>query len=211
MDETEDRGLPRPLKWAITLLITAAILAAGWFAAQHFGLTRYLEYRRFTLPSDAMQPGLKFGDKFFADMGDIEPIRRGDVLVVHLGNEEWIKRVVALPGDRIALKDGVIWLNGEKVPQTDEGPATYVDGYDGTTQKVTLQGERLPGEARPHRIVDIGLMVTDDYRERTVPEGEYFFLGDNRDRSADSRNPAGIGGGMGMVGRAQIVGRVVQP
>jgi signal peptidase I len=213
MEDTDDeRRMPRALKWAIILAVTAAILGGVWVAAKHFGYDRYLYYRRFTLPSDAMRPTLASGETFFADMGNIEPIRRGDLLVVRLGREDWIKRVVALPGDRIALKDGVIWLNGEKVPQRDLGPSSYIDAYDGTTQKVTLFEEQLPGEAKPHQLYDVGPTYADEFAEKTVPEGCYFFLGDHRDRSGDSRTPAGeLANGMGMVERAQITGRVILP
>ncbi|MXP24489.1 signal peptidase I [Altererythrobacter indicus] len=127
-------------------------------------------------------------------------------------NEDYIKRVVGLPGDRIALVNGQIILNGNPVPQQVEPPVRIpvsdkqmCDGVhclsefepyrttlaDGTqVYEPPTYRETLPNGAT-YLIIDHMQQPYDNMAEITIPEGDVFLMGDNRDHSADSRVPAG--------------------
>ncbi|AUH32748.1 signal peptidase I [Paracoccus tegillarcae] len=149
---------------------------------------------------------------------------RGDVVVFRHPTRgvDFIKRVIGLPGDTIQMQDGVLWLNGEEVPtvqvedfvetKEQQGPQGLIprcandpvsEGDDCIKQRFT---ETLPG-GHSHDVLNImDGWVADDTATFTVPEGQYFFMGDNRDNSEDSRfNPAT--GGLGFVPAEFLIGR----
>ncbi len=144
-------------------------------------------------------------------------------------DEDYIKRVVALPGDRIAMVDGQIILNGKPVPQEMEPPIRIpvdhqiCDGApclaafeefrrrlpDGTeVYEPDTYRETLPNGAS-YLIIDHERQYLDNFDELTVPEDSVFLMGDNRDHSADSRAEAApYGNGLGgPVPIANIGGR----
>lgn len=166
------------------------------------------------IPSGSMRPTLREGDVVLVNrlaydlklpltdrvLLPLDQPRRGDVVTLHspAGGTRLIKRIVGLPGDRVALRGGVLWLNGEPVAQQGEqhhdetlAPGWVVDAVTRT--------EALPG--RPHAVQALpGVVARRDMAELTVPAGEYFVLGDNRDNSEDSRY-------IGTVPRARLIGR----
>lgn len=148
---------------------------------------------------------------------------RGDVVVFKAppGNDtDYIKRAIGLPGDLIELRGGTVSLNG--VPLRQERQPDYAAPVTPNSPCVSLQfiertatGDRcrypryretLPG-GRSYFILDLGPTQADDTPVFTVPAGHVFMMGDNRDRSADSRFPAMVGGGIGMVPIENLVGK----
>lgn len=154
---------------------------------------------------------------------------RGDVVIVTPPGtrNDYIKRVIGLPGDHLAVRGGTVWLNGKAVargpvhdaliPVDTNSPCSAID-YPGA--RVTVNGKamcRLPlvtetlPNGRRYETVDLGYSSGDDYPERVIPANHVFLMGDNRDRSADSRfslAEQGLGGPVpyeNLGGRAEFV------
>ncbi|QDW67435.1 signal peptidase I [Luteimonas granuli] len=158
----------------------------------------------FRIPSSSMMPTLLVGDFILVNKfayGLRLPINnrkvvgiglpeRGDVVVFRppaYPDQDWIKRVVGLPGDHIAYRDNVLYVNGEASAYQTIGQ--YVGKGRGEEMTgATLLSENLGGDGR-HEVLEIEspLFASHGAGEWTVPEGEYFVMGDNRDRSDDSR------------------------
>jgi len=147
-------------------------------------------------------------------------------------DEDYIKRVVGLPGDRIAVRNGRLILNGNAVPRTVEpairlpyDPEQMCNGSlcldnfeqfrrildDGReVYEVPTYRETLPNGAS-YLIIDYYEQSLDNYDEITIPDGHVFMMGDNRDHSADSRAPTysqGLGGPVPLEnvgGRAEFI------
>ena len=157
--------------------------------------------------------------RFFA-----APPERGDVVVFRHPQTgiDFIKRLIGLPGDRVQIRRGVIYLNGAPVPLEEAGVFTETKARQGPQGHVPLCAndpvtpggdchkprfiETLPSGLR-HNVLDItDRAPLDDTRVFTVPEGHYFFIGDNRDNSVDSRL-AQSRGGVGFVPYENLIGR----
>jgi signal peptidase I len=150
---------------------------------------------------------------------------RGDVVVFKhpvLGSD-YIKRLIGLPGDRIQMIDSLLYINGEPVTVTPDGVFTEEmkrQGPEGSRPRCSngrvAEGEicekQRYTEVLPngvsHTILDIGLSGVDNTEEFVVPEGHFFFMGDNRDNSVDSRfSQTGAQRGVGYVPLENIIGR----
>jgi signal peptidase I len=146
-------------------------------------------YRSFYIPSVAMAPTLEKNDRLFAAMNPHAGLRRGDLVLVEAPNRAiYIKRVAGLPGDRIELLAGLVFLNGRPVPQIFRHNDVVHPIFPDDPTQARRSSEQFPGEARSHDIYDLGYRSdVDDFPLTTVAPGHIFLLGDNRDQSADSR------------------------
>jgi signal peptidase I len=170
-------------RWYGLLAAFVLVTAVNWPLAE---LARS-HYRSFYLPAESMTPTLAIGDRLVARMRAPATLRRGTIILLRVGNYDYIKRIAALPGDRIAMREGIVILNGRPVPQTPLGEDRVAPTMFGATAR--RLAEQFPGEARPHQVYDLGYSPFDDMDEVVVAPGHVFVLGDNRDQSADSRVP----------------------
>jgi signal peptidase I len=143
--------------------------------------------------------------------------QRGDVAVFKLPNDtdvDYIKRVIGLPGDRIQMKGGVLFINGEAVKKEPVGNYANPTGeaYN-TLDSIPEFRETLPNGIS-YFVLDAETNgSSDDTGEYLVPPGHYFMMGDNRDNSQDSRfqNVVGYVPVENFVGRADIVFFSISP
>ena len=159
-----------------------ALLIAVIFAT----FARTYTFQAFKIPTGSMEENLLIGDHLLVNkfiygttLSPVErallpykPVRRGDVVVFKYPEEpdrDFIKRCVGLPGDEVEIVDKTLFVNGFKVDDDD-----YTFRQD-------------------PRVYPRSVFLPDGYRQRdnfgpiTVPDGHFFFLGDNRDNSNDSR------------------------
>ena len=169
----------------------------------------------FRIPSGSMIPTLLIGDfilvnKFAYGLRDPvfhhkfvrlgEP-KRGDVVVFRYPldpSKDFIKRVIGLPGDRIAYRDKQLTVNGEAMPLTADGVYTAGGSMPGVVYR--FQEELGPVK---HRVLVNPARPAEDF-DFEVPEGQYFMMGDNRDGSDDSRRWGTVPEG-NLVGKAFFI------
>ena len=214
---------PRRAGWVKSIRDLALILLTITVAKSALAEPYYV-------PSGSMEPTLKIGDELLATkypygystaslplfinipgskriLGALP--RRGDVVVFRSPanlSQIWVKRVIGLPGDRIAVRYGRVWINGQPVGLRRDGLGED-ESDDGTRAPVPQFIETLPG-GRQHLIFqESSEGPMNNMAEITVPPGHVFVMGDNRDNSDDSRVPVRAGG-VGLLPVANLVGRV---
>lgn len=168
---------------------------------------RILLFQPNTIPSSSMEPGVRTGDYLLISKFDYgwsrhsvplspplfegrvfgQAPRRGDVVVFKLPRDTrqlYIKRVVGLPGDRVELRGGQVWVNGRALARRTLGRMEDPEAPGVVVAEVleTASGGRsyVTYDRGPHE-------AGDDFGPIVVPAGHYFMLGDNRDNSLDSR------------------------
>ena len=148
---------------------------------------------------------------------------RGDIVVFRhpVDGRDFIKRLIGLPGDRIQMRDGLLYINDEAVEVEPAGTFTEImepqgpmgvrpqcaNGIVGSGAICEKERfiETLPNGVS-HAILNVGDRPSDNTGVFTVPEDQFFFIGDNRDNSIDSRFPQNARG-VGFVERKDLVGR----
>ena len=183
----------------------------------------------FYVPSGSMEPTLLIGDALLAskypygygtaslpiqinlaETGRVfgEMPKRGDVVVFRWpgdNSQAWVKRVVGLPGDRIQMRQGQLFINDHPASLKPDGIGQAED-ETGSTEPAYRFIETLPGGVRHaiFKLRDNGRL--DNTSEVIVPSDHLFVLGDNRDNSADSRVPVREGG-VGLLPVDNLIGR----
>jgi signal peptidase I len=188
-------------RWYVYFLIPLSLNAAGLV------IPGKPTFEIFSMPSASMNPTLVVGDMFTVSTSAYRysPPQPGDVVVIKKqeGGRSFVKRVVAVGGDRVQMKDGRLQVNGMLVER--EPLASYDGTGNGTGSAVlTLYRETLPN-GRSYRIAELSdKEFFDNTPEFLVPPGQLFLLGDNRDSSMDSRAP----GEFGTIPVEQVIGRI---
>ncbi len=212
MAKQKPGGLIETVKTIVYALLIAVVI-------------RTVAFEPFNIPSGSMIPTLLIGDYLFVSKFSYGYSRysmplapslfsgrilgrlpeRGDVAVFKWPRDnqtDYIKRIVGLPGDRIQMRSGLLYINGTLVPRQAVGDYAAEEG--GSRTIAQLYVETLPN-GRQHDILKMfemgGLNTTPEFK---VPEGHVFAMGDNRDNSSDSRDP---NGGVGFVPIENLVGR----
>lgn len=230
MAEKKQEGILETVKTVFWALIIA-------------GVFRTLFFQPFWIPTGSMKDTLLIGDFLFVNkmaygysryscpfsacpisgrLFGSEP-ERGDVVVFRhptLGID-YVKRLIGLPGDKIQMKGGTLFINGEEAKQVPNGMfeeikqaqgrfGTFPHCFNGPVGEggVCLKEraiETLPNGVS-HSVLNVRNQRSDNTNVMTVPEGEYFFMGDNRDNSTDSR-VSPTAGGVGLVPAEYLLGR----
>lgn len=134
--------------------------------------------------------------------------KRGDIIVFRLPNNtniHYIKRLIGLPGDTVQIIGGVLYINGNEIKREEDGVF-----FDEKTNKELLKYTETLDENIKYNILQEKIFINEinNTKEYKVPENHYFFLGDNRDNSADSRFED-IGPGFvpydNVIGKAEII------
>ncbi|GHE56935.1 signal peptidase I [Camelimonas fluminis] len=214
---SKDGGLYETVKVIIQALLIAVVV-------------RTLLFQPFNIPSGSLIPTLLIGDYLFVSKysygysrysipfsppvfnGRVlasEP-KRGDVAVFKLPKDnatDYIKRVIGLPGDRIQMRDGRLYINDQMVERQRIEDFVTTDSW-GRQVPVPQYIETLPGGVK-HRVIerDGDKGYWDNTYVYTVPAGHFFMMGDNRDNSTDSRDESSVGyvPFENFIGRAELI------
>jgi signal peptidase I len=196
--------LAEDLEWAETVF-SAVLLAA---------VLMYFVVQAFKIPSGSMESTLKIGDHLFVNkflygvripftkkrVLRLRPVGRGDIVVFqfptddpnedHCGGpqygKDFIKRVVGVPGDTVEVRNGAAFVNGQKA--VADGHVQYLDPFRTPKPLLSFGGDEYQ-KIWEERQLDktLGDAMRDNFGPIHVPPGEYFVMGDNRDRSCDGR------------------------
>jgi signal peptidase I len=223
--DAADHGRRRPSSELVEIIKTVVYALLIAF------VIRVVLFQPFTIPSASMEPTLFQGDYIIVSKfaygwsrhslplsagpfkGRIlgrQP-HRGDIVVFKLPRDnhtDYIKRLIGLPGDRVQVKGGVVWLNGRPLKREALAPTTEMTPF-GFPRQVLRYRETLPN-GRAYVTYAYGSdSDVDNTGVYVVPAGHYFMMGDNRDNSEDSRFSIETGVGYvpfeNLEGKADII------
>ena len=213
---------------------TAEVVKTIVFALLIAMVLRIFLFQPFTIPSASMEPNLYEGDYIVVSKWSYgysrhsipfsPPIfdgrilgkapQRGDIVVFKLPRDDktdFIKRVIGLPGDRIQVREGLLYINDKPVQRERLSDFIGEDpcGQPDSTARVKRWKETLPNGVSYETLDCVDNGYVDNTNVYTVPPGNYFFMGDNRDNSIDSRVEQSSGVGLvpeeNLVGKAQVI------
>lgn len=219
---TENEAKKKPA-WddSIRTMIYAVLIAVAF---------RSFLFEPFHIPSGSMKSNLLVGDYLFVSkyaygysrysfpfglplfdgrVMEISEPKRGDVVVFRLPANpkiDFIKRIIGLPGDKVQVRDGLVYLNGAALPRTLI--SNWLDDEDAAHARTIPQLHETLPEGREITILkEKNGGYANNTPEFTVPAGHYFVMGDNRDNSRDSRFPDEVGFVPleNIVGRAEVI------
>ncbi len=210
----KEESMTETIKTIVYAILIALLIRSFWIEP-------------FKIPSGSMYPNLYVGDFLFvskytygysrhsfpfsfpAFKGRIwadEP-QYGDVVVFKFPQDnrtDFIKRVVGLPGDKVKLEKGRLYINGKLLERSEIENFVLRNAY-GKTERFHQYEETLPN-GKKHTILEISDDESEDnFTEVTIPEGHLFLMGDNRDRSNDSRVSVGFVPMENLVGKARFL------
>ena len=210
----KEESMSETVKTVVYAILIALVIRSFWVEP-------------FKIPSGSMYPNLYVGDFLFVSKytygyskhsfpfsfpsfeGRIwadEP-KYGDVVVFKFPQDnktDFIKRVVGLPGDKIKMENGRLVVNGKTLERTEQENFVLRNAY-GKAERFHQYEETLPN-GKKHTILEISdEEAEDNSTEVTVPEGHLFLMGDNRDRSNDSRVSVGFVPMENLVGKARFL------
>lgn len=210
----------------VRTIVYALILAMG---------IRFAIAQPFRIPSGSMQPTMLVGDyivvtkwsygysrfsiapfEWLGPSGRLFASRpeRGDIVVFRppgAEDKDFVKRLIGMPGDRIQMIDGVLYINNEPIRREYVGETDFTDLDelgDLRRRDIPTYRETLPNGVSYTTFDELAMGPFDTTPMFTIPENHYFMMGDNRDNSEDSRAPGGVVGYVpfdNLVGKAQFV------
>ncbi len=195
-DLFQSQDYNRPLVYALFILVGLTYSTGGLY------FIRSNVFEAFAIPTASEAPTLLPGDRILVNKTTYQRrfVRRGDEVVFRVPSEgqKWVKRVIALPGDTVEVKDNEVSVNGQRLARE---PAPLAS-LGAAAQEVQGKLFEETNAGRRYRI----LFAADtkplpDYPKATVPDGMCFMLGDNRNNSRDSRT-------MGFVALGDVLGDV---
>jgi signal peptidase I len=216
-------GTAKPAKKKDSWLEVAKTIVYALLIA---GVIRSFLFQPFNIPSGSMEATLLVGDYLFVSKAAYgysrysfpfgifpfsgrffasEP-QRGDIVVFKYpvdNSTDYIKRLIGLPGDRVQMKEGVLYINDKPVPKVPV--EDYIEDVGGQPHHVPQFKETLPNGVSYYVLDREPDGNLDNTQVFIVPEGHYFMMGDNRDNSADSRVDVGYVPFENFVGKAEII------